>query len=108
MLPKYQYASAGSLYSVQTYVIVSPKACESMSELDSAGLYYYDPVGHGLLHVGAWDPMFLNIEEPNAPVVVLLGKDKAIRPLYGPMADVLNPLNAGYMVGALVYQQQVR
>ena len=41
-LPKYRYASAGSLYPVQTYVYIKPGR---MTDL-APGYYYYHPVEH--------------------------------------------------------------
>jgi acyl-coenzyme A synthetase/AMP-(fatty) acid ligase len=44
-LPKYRYASAGSLYPVQTYCYIKPNAIAEITP----GIYYYNPVEHRLI-----------------------------------------------------------
>ncbi|HSS77367.1 MAG TPA: nitroreductase family protein, partial [Thermoanaerobaculia bacterium] len=99
--PKYRYPSAGSLYSVQTYVAVHPGGIVGLS----AGLYYYDPKEHRLALLA---PGELIAREVHFPVnhqafdsstfsLFLVGRLDAIEPVYGELALDYSILEAGYM-----------
>ncbi|NEQ98924.1 MAG: amino acid adenylation domain-containing protein [Cyanothece sp. SIO2G6] len=99
-LPKYRYASAGSLYPVQTYVYVKPGR---MTDL-APGYYYYHPVEHCLIKMGEDKDHPLNVYGTNQEIfsqsafaVFLVGELEAIAPLYGDKSRDLCLLEAGYM-----------
>ncbi|MFI7300602.1 amino acid adenylation domain-containing protein [Streptomyces sp. NPDC050121] len=87
LLPKYAYASPGSLYATQLYL-----------ELDGVvgevppGLYYYHPLHHHLVLVGPASP------EPGARIH-FLGKHRAIEPVYRNNIREVLEIEAGHMVG---------
>ena len=94
-VPKYRYPSAGTLYPVQTYVVLRGDAAPL-----GAGSYYYDPDAHALVA--------LSTETPTAPdgsapaILLMLAADRAaIAPIYGDEADGFSLLEAGYMSEAL-------
>ena len=99
-----RYASAGSTYAVQTYLIVAGEGGEVAN-----GLYYYDPAAHRLHHCGDCpvSPASLHIPANrrmagSASVTVLLVGDlAAIRPLYGDLAADLMRIEAGAMAQLL-------
>ncbi|WP_091075556.1 non-ribosomal peptide synthetase [Micromonospora nigra] len=100
-LPKYRYASAGSLYPVQTYVQVRPGRVDGLP----GGSYYHDPVAHRLvpvrpdahlgrdLHVSTNQSTF----DGSAFQVFLVGRMSAVAPLYGDRALHFSLLEAGQM-----------
>ena len=100
-LPKYRYASAGSLYPVQTYVYVKPGRMMALAP----GYYYYQPVEHCLIRIGDEDNHALkgvyatnqDIFDQGAFAVFLVGALEAIAPLYGDKSRDLCLLEAGYM-----------
>ena len=99
-LPKYRYASAGSLYPVQTYVYIKPGR---MTDL-APGYYYYHPVEHCLIQiredsVGSLNGYGTNQEifDQGAFAVFLVGELEAIAPLYGDKSRDLCLLEAGYI-----------
>ncbi|GAA3345355.1 hypothetical protein GCM10020358_52110 [Amorphoplanes nipponensis] len=89
LLPKYGYASPGSLYGVQVVL-----------ELDGVpavapGLYYYHPVRHQLVRVGdttGGGPMAR---------VHLLGRTPAISAVYRSNVEEVLEFEAGHLVGLL-------
>ncbi|HEY0696600.1 MAG TPA: SagB family peptide dehydrogenase, partial [Micromonospora sp.] len=99
VLPKYRYASAGALYPVQTYVYVKPDRVTGLP----GGSYYHDPVAHRLVpvrtgtaldrdvHVSTNQPTF----DAAAFEIFLVGRMKAITPLYGTRATHFCLLEAG-------------
>ncbi|MEM1290630.1 MAG: amino acid adenylation domain-containing protein [Cyanobacteria bacterium P01_H01_bin.162] len=99
-LPKYRYASAGSLYPVQTYVHVQPGRIEGLA----AGFYYYHPADHRLLRLEAQtidvDALYVSnqaLVEQSAFSLIFVGYLAAIAPLYADQAHDFCLLEAGYM-----------
>ena len=103
-LPKYRYASAGSLYPVQTYLHVKPQRVDGLE----GGFYYYHPEAHRLVAIsgdaersgseistayGVNVPLF----EQAAFAVFLVGQFQAIAPIYGEQSRDFCLLEAGYM-----------
>ena len=98
-LVKHRYPSAGSLYAVQTHVLVRPGRVTGLA----GGVYYHDPVDHVLvqladavpaLHV-AHAPTAMTVDE--AAFALLLVADLAVlRPTYGDAAERFCLLEAGY------------
>ncbi|MDX2545245.1 amino acid adenylation domain-containing protein [Streptomyces sp. WI04-05B] len=108
LLPKYAYASPGSLYATQLYL-----------ELDGvggipAGLYYYHPLHHHLVLVGPAHPdtdadadtgtgagAGTGTGTHRAPRarVHFLGKHRAIEPVYRNNIREVLEIEAGHMVG---------
>ena len=104
-LPKHRYASAGSLYPVQTYLYIKPQRVEGIT----AGFYYYNPAEHWLIRL---EPTNLSEQDVNndalygsnreiagqgAFVLFLIGQMEAIAPLYPENARDFCLLEAGYM-----------
>ncbi len=94
-VPKYLYPSAGTLYPVQTYVVLR----EQLGSL-APGSYYYAPDTHALAA--------LSSELPAAPdgtcpalLLVLVAQLAAIEPIYRDEAEAFCLLEAGYMGEAL-------
>lgn len=88
LLPKYGYASPGSLYATQLYPEIA-----GIGNLPS-GIYYYHPVNHQLVLIS---------ETPGAtgPSVKLhfLGKKRAIEPVYKNNIREVLEIETGHMVG---------
>ncbi len=106
LLPKYQYASAGSLYPVQLYLYIKENRVEKLE----GGYYYYNPVHNSLqllskeqdnqasYHVQQNKP----IEEGSAFSIYLIADLDAIQPLYGAEnAKIYSLLEAGMMTTLL-------
>lgn len=83
-LPKYHYPSAGSLYPLQTHVLVGKVPGVP------AGTYYYDPDAHALVRLGDASVGDGVIEG------ILVADVAAIAPLYGPLAEGFCAIEAGY------------
>ncbi|MBW4553599.1 MAG: amino acid adenylation domain-containing protein [Aphanocapsa sp. GSE-SYN-MK-11-07L] len=99
-LPKYRYASAGSLYPVQTYVYIQPNRVKGLE----AGAYYYHPADHRLLLCSPSLPIQGSDYGINQPIfaqsafsLFLIGQLSAISPLYGEFAKDFCLLEAGYI-----------
>ncbi|MBC6477279.1 MAG: SagB family peptide dehydrogenase [Hormoscilla sp. GM7CHS1pb] len=98
-LPKYQYPSAGSLYPVQTYLLIKPHRIEGVE----AGIYYYQPRDHRLVllsSTGIKGDVYQGNEaiyEQSAFSLLLIGEMKAISPMYGEMARDFCLLEAGHI-----------
>lgn len=100
-LPKYRYPSAGGLYPVQVYLYVKPGRVEGVP----GGTYYYHPEQHRLVQISAeariphdiHTPNNLDIFDSSAFSIFLVGRMKAIRPLYGEQSRDFCLLEAGYM-----------
>jgi SagB-type dehydrogenase family enzyme len=103
-LPKYRYASAGSLYPVQAYLHVKPQRVNGLE----GGFYYYHPEAHRLVNVsdgvelsgpevsavyGVNQPLF----EQAAFALLLVAQFQAITPIYGEQSRDFCLLEAGYM-----------
>lgn len=106
LLPKYQYASAGSLYPVQLYLYIKENRVEQLD----GGYYYYNPVRNSLqllskeqdnqtpYHVQQNKP----IEESSAFSIYMVADIDAIQPLYGAEhANLYSLLEAGMMTTLL-------
>lgn len=98
-LPKYRYASAGSLYPVQVYVWVRPGRVHGLD----GGSYYHDPAGHRLVPVRSGvelDPA-LHVSTNEAAFagcafeIFLVARMPAIEPLYGTRSRHFCLLEAG-------------
>ena len=90
LLPKYAYASPGSLYATQLYLQVSGLAAVP------AGIWYHDPAEHRLVRVA-------DLPETVEPVVLLhfAGKRRAIEPVYKTNIREVLEIETGHMVGLL-------
>ncbi|MFJ9411822.1 amino acid adenylation domain-containing protein [Streptomyces sp. NPDC101393] len=88
LLPKYGYASPGALYAAQLYLEI-----EDIGGLP-AGFYYYHPVEHRLLLVQARPAT-------GAPCarLHLMGKRRAIEPVYRINIQEVLEFEAGHMLG---------
>ncbi|EDY47294.1 blue-pigment synthetase [Streptomyces clavuligerus] len=89
LLPKYGYASPGSLYAAQLYVEL-----DRIGDL-APGFYYYHPVRHQLVLItpkgGA---------APAARIVIhSVGKRRAIEPVYRNNIQEVLEIETGHMVG---------
>ncbi|MET9418439.1 thioesterase domain-containing protein [Streptomyces klenkii] len=88
LLPKYGYASPGSLYATQMYLELS-----GIAQLPD-GHYYYHPVEHRLIRIRetspAGYPRFM---------VHFLGRKGAIEPVYKNNIQEVLALEAGHMLG---------
>jgi amino acid adenylation domain-containing protein len=103
---KYLYASAGSLYPVQTYLHVQPEGVEQLE----AGTYYYHPVHHRLVSLAPGALLDRTIHDPfvNRPIfdqaafsIFLVAQMAAITPLYGENSLHFATLEAGLMAQLL-------
>ncbi|RSN33492.1 amino acid adenylation protein [Amycolatopsis sp. WAC 01416] len=85
LLPKYSYASPGALYATQLYL--------ETSGLDGlgAGMYYYHPIGHTLVRIGA--------SAGTGHSVHFIGHTSAIEPVYRNNIREVLEFEAGHMVG---------
>ncbi|AFZ33305.1 non-ribosomal peptide synthetase (plasmid) [Gloeocapsa sp. PCC 7428] len=99
-LPKYRYASAGSLYPVQTYLYVKENRIAGLS----AGVYYYDPRSHRLILLAAEAKIIEQIYDSNQSIfaesafsLFLIAELAAITPVYGDKARDFCLLEAGYI-----------
>jgi acyl-CoA synthetase (AMP-forming)/AMP-acid ligase II/thioesterase domain-containing protein/phenylpyruvate tautomerase PptA (4-oxalocrotonate tautomerase family)/acyl carrier protein len=88
LLPKYGYASPGSLYATQLYL--------ELAAVDGVppGCYYYHPVNHELVLIrgtasGADEPIRVH----------LIGKKRAIEPVYKNNIQEVLEIEAGHMIG---------
>jgi amino acid adenylation domain-containing protein len=105
-LPKYRYASAGSLYPVQTYILVKPGYITDIE----AGIYHYDSRNHSLALISSLPEVPQSVYGSNHKIfeqaafsLFLIGELEAITPLYGDKARDFCLLEAGYM-GQLLMQ----
>ncbi|BAB74344.1 non-ribosomal peptide synthetase [Anabaena sp. FACHB-709] len=99
-LPKYRYASAGSLYPVQTYIYIKPHRVENLA----AGFYYYHPQKHQLIQLSDETNIDSSIYGINQEIftqaafaIFLIGDLQAISPVYGDKSRDFCLLEAGYM-----------
>ena len=99
---KYQYASAGGLYPVQTYLFIKPGRVTGLAP----GVYYYQPLAHQLLQVSELQVLDPEIYGPfiNRPIyheaafaIFLIGQLQGIAPLYGDRSQHYATLEAGIM-----------
>jgi SagB-type dehydrogenase family enzyme len=105
---KYNYASAGALYPVRTYLHV--RKPESFGVADFAGgAYQYQPASHQLVMISAHVPYDRTLHAPiNRPVfeqsafsIFLIGDLDVIAPVYGDEALRMATLEAGLMTQLL-------
>jgi epothilone synthetase B len=98
---QYRYPSAGGLYPVQVYVHVKPGRIAGVE----GGAYYYHPGQHRLVLLREGAPLESQVhDEVNRPIaeeaafcLYLVGRMKAVEPLYGRLARDFCLLEAGYM-----------
>lgn len=112
LVPKYQYASAGSLYPVQLYLYIKENRVEQLE----GGYYYYNPVRNSLqllskeqdnqtpYHVQQNKP----IEESSAFSIYLVTDIDAIQPLYGAENAILYSVLEAGMMTALLEQEGLK
>ncbi|WTL23158.1 amino acid adenylation domain-containing protein [Streptomyces sp. NBC_01498] len=88
LLPKYGYASPGSLYATQLYLEIT--GFDGLRP----GFYYYHPVSHQLVLItetaGAGEP---------GVALHFVGKKRAIEPVYKNNIQEVLEIEAGHMVG---------
>ncbi|MGD2116438.1 MAG: AMP-binding protein, partial [Acidobacteriota bacterium] len=97
----YRYPSAGTLYPVQTYLYAAPGRVDGLA----GGTYYHDPVAHRLVLLDPEARFGPEIHAPvNQPVaegaaftILLVGRLRAIAPMYGEVARDFCLLEAGYL-----------
>ena len=105
-LPKYRYASAGSLYPIQTYLHIK----ENCITGTTAGWYYYHPVEHQLVNVPSkengsdlYGPN-QQLYQDSAFTLFFVANMDAIEPVYGKQAKDFCLIETGYM-GQLMMEQ---
>ncbi|MEU3146500.1 MULTISPECIES: amino acid adenylation domain-containing protein [unclassified Streptomyces] len=94
LLPKYGYASPGSLYATQLYLeIAGPDGCAGLAP----GHWYYHPVEHRLYLIEAGDG------RGSGPGIRFhfAGRRRAIEPVYRNNVQEVLEIEAGHMVGLL-------
>jgi hypothetical protein len=94
-VPKYRYPSAGTLYPVQTYVVLR-RALGGLA----AGSYYHDPEAHELVALSPATPAAPDCSTPDA-LFLLVARDAAIVAIYAAEASKFCLLEAGYMSAVL-------
>lgn len=99
-LPKYRYASAGSLYPIQTYLQIKE---ERVTGIES-GWYYYDPTEHQLVNIVFDQKRTLDLYGPNeqlhqesAFTLFFVANMDAIAPIYGKQSRDFCLIETGYM-----------
>jgi amino acid adenylation domain-containing protein len=93
LLPKYGYASPGSLYATQLYLEL-----HAVGGLGS-GFYYYHPAEHRLYLIHAAEP-----DDPAAAPRArfhLVGRKQAIEPVYKNNIQEVLEIEAGHLIGLL-------
>lgn len=102
-LPKYRYASAGSLHAVQVYLYVKAARVEGLEE----GMYYYHPEQHSLVRMASCPGLTMaaygrgenpHLFERSGFSLFFVGQLDAVSPVYGDeTARDFVSLEAGYM-----------
>ncbi|MBQ4814053.1 amino acid adenylation domain-containing protein [Pseudoalteromonas luteoviolacea] len=98
-IPKRSYASAGSLYPVQTYLYFAPGAVDGLA----SGFYYYDPAQHQLQLLSD-QPVAGHLDNAlsQLPMAVFLVADyEAMGPIYGNETARFSTIEAGHMHAVL-------
>lgn len=107
-MPKFRYASAGSLHPVQLYLYLKP---DLVKELEG-GFYYYQPENHQLVRLAEQSELTRaswgvgenpNIFDRSSFALFMVGESEAIDPVYGQEdARGMMYLEAGYMAQLLM------
>ncbi|MEM9976944.1 MAG: amino acid adenylation domain-containing protein, partial [Cyanobacteria bacterium P01_D01_bin.2] len=99
-LPKYRYASAGSLYPIQTYIHIRADQITGLSP----GWYYYHPAEHRLVRLAANKISSNQLYSPHQQLhsdstfsLFLVAQMEAIEPIYGEKARDFCLIETGYM-----------
>ena len=95
--PKLRYGSAGNLYPVQAYVVAAPGRVDGLA----AGAYYYDPAGHGLVHLAEGAEIDPALVAEAGVAIFLVARLAAIAPLYGDLSRRFVAVEAGLMAELL-------
>jgi amino acid adenylation domain-containing protein len=107
--PRFQYASAGGLYPVQTYIYVKPDRVIGVP----SGCYYVDPKDRTLVATGSGKALsadaydyFVNRPtfEGGAFALFFVADDAAIRPLYGDQGRDMSLIEAGLVAQHLTHR----
>ncbi|MEO0768565.1 MAG: amino acid adenylation domain-containing protein, partial [Cyanobacteria bacterium J06649_4] len=110
-LPKYRYASAGSLYPIQAYLHIKANRIENVS----SGWYYYHPTQHCLVNLssaqGDYSTLISDLYGPNQQLhqdsafsLFLVTNMDAIEPIYGDKARDFSLIETGY-IGQLLMEK---
>ncbi|MGD1897769.1 MAG: amino acid adenylation domain-containing protein [Phormidesmis sp.] len=111
-IPKYRYASAGSLYPIQTYIQIKESRIENLPP----GWYYYHPTQHRLVTLSVKDKesaldVNRDLYGPNQQLhrdsafsIFLVANMDAIAPIYGDKARDFCLIETGY-IGQLLMEQ---
>ncbi|MEO0351990.1 MAG: SagB family peptide dehydrogenase, partial [Cyanobacteria bacterium P01_A01_bin.15] len=102
-LPKYRYASAGSLYPIQAYLHIKAEKVTNLS----AGWYYYHPIDHRLVKL-AVDQSSVSLtaalygphhqlHNDSGFSLFLIAQMQVIEPIYGDKARDFCLIETGYM-----------
>src|SRR3954468_7379248 len=94
-VPQYRYPSAGTLYPVQTYLVLR----RGFGAL-AAGSYYYDPEAHALVLLSSDVPAAPDATVPEV-LLTLVAQMAAIESIYRDEAETFCLLESGYMSEAL-------
>ncbi|MBL4672003.1 MAG: AMP-binding protein, partial [Arenicella sp.] len=97
VLPKRYYASAGSLYPVQVYVLIPSMGVSGIEP----GVYYYHPEKHSLFQV-VHSSAVPETQDTSKIELIFTAELAAIEPIYGDAALPFCELEAGYMSDLLV------
>jgi amino acid adenylation domain-containing protein len=105
---RYLYPSAGSTYCVQVYVEVKPEGIDGIEE----GLYYYHPLQHALVKVGAArlpnNAHFVYNRATYEQAMFCLhfvAEYRGIKPIYGRLSEQLLAVETGSIVQLLRERQ---
>ncbi|PRW63345.1 amino acid adenylation domain-containing protein [Actinopolyspora mortivallis] len=90
LLPKYFYASPGALYATQLYLEIT----NELAGLEP-GIHYYDPAEHRLVRIGPGERT-----DGSVPKIHLLGKERAIEPVYKNNLQEVLEFEAGHILGS--------
>ena len=108
-LPKYRYASAGSLYPIQAYLHIKANRIENVS----SGWYYYHPTQHCLVNMSSDQEDYSaltsdlsdsdlygpnqQLHQDSAFSLFLVANMDAIEPIYGDKARDFSLIETGYI-----------
>ena len=107
ILPKYRYASGGSLYPIQSYLYVKPNRINDLA----GGFYYYHPLDHQLVLLSerlieqeVYGGTNQIVFDQAAFSLFLVAEYQAIEPMYGSNARDLCLLETGFMSQLLMME----